>query len=74
MIGDSDCGEIGGMKIGRGNRSTRRKPAPTPLGPPQIPHAFKECYYNSVLKLSVFFQYKKAKSMQKQLNLFFICV
>jgi hypothetical protein len=23
---DGDCGEIGGMKIGRGNRSTRRKP------------------------------------------------
>jgi hypothetical protein len=34
MIGDGDCGEIGGMKIGRGNRSTRRKPAP----PQQIPH------------------------------------
>jgi hypothetical protein len=29
MIGDGDCGEkIGGMMIGRGNRSTRRKPAP----------------------------------------------
>jgi hypothetical protein len=27
MIGESDCGEIGGMKIGRRNRSTRRKPA-----------------------------------------------
>jgi hypothetical protein len=26
------------MKIGRGNRSTRRKPAPAPLCPPQIPH------------------------------------
>jgi hypothetical protein len=38
MIGDGDCGEIGGMKIGRGNRSTRRKPAPAPLCPPQIPH------------------------------------
>jgi hypothetical protein len=22
MIGDGDCGEIGGIKIGRGNRST----------------------------------------------------
>jgi hypothetical protein len=32
-----DDGEFGGMKIGRGNRSTRRKPAPAPLGPPQIP-------------------------------------
>jgi hypothetical protein len=35
---DGDCGEIGGMKIGRGNRSTRRNPAPAPLCPPQIPH------------------------------------
>jgi hypothetical protein len=34
MIDDDDCGAIGGMKIGRGNRSTRRKP----LLPPQIPH------------------------------------
>jgi hypothetical protein len=34
-----DCGAIGGMKIGRGNRSTRRKPAPAPLCPPQIPLA-----------------------------------
>jgi hypothetical protein len=39
MIGGGDCGEIGGMKIGRGNRrSTWRKPAPAPLCPPQIPH------------------------------------
>jgi hypothetical protein len=30
MIGDGDCGELGGMKIGRGNRSIRRKPAPAP--------------------------------------------
>jgi hypothetical protein len=29
-----DCGRIGGMKIGRGNRSTWRKPAPAPLCPP----------------------------------------
>jgi hypothetical protein len=27
MIGEGDCGAIGGMKIGRGNRSTRRKSA-----------------------------------------------
>jgi hypothetical protein len=38
MIDEGDCGTIGGMKIGRGNRSTRRKPAPEPLCPPQIPH------------------------------------
>jgi hypothetical protein len=36
--GDYD-GEIGGMMIGRGNRSTRRKPAPVPLCPPHTPHA-----------------------------------
>jgi hypothetical protein len=36
--GDCDVGEIGGM-IGRGNRSTRRKPALVLLCPPQTPHA-----------------------------------
>jgi hypothetical protein len=35
--GDYDDGEFGGMKIGRVNRSTRRKHAPAPLCPPQIP-------------------------------------
>jgi hypothetical protein len=38
MIDDGGCGAIGGMKIGRGNRSTRRKPAPAPLCSPQIPY------------------------------------
>jgi hypothetical protein len=37
MIED-ECGAVGGMKIGRGNLSTIRKPAPVPLCPPQIPH------------------------------------
>jgi hypothetical protein len=36
--GDYDD-EVDGMMIGRGNRSTRRKPAPVPLCPPQTPHA-----------------------------------
>jgi hypothetical protein len=35
-LGDYDDGEISGM-IGKGNRSTRRKPTPVPLCPPQIP-------------------------------------
>jgi hypothetical protein len=35
--GDYDDGEIGGM-IGRGNRSSRRKPAQKSLCAPQIPH------------------------------------
>jgi hypothetical protein len=32
--GDYDDEEFGGMMIGRGNRSTRRKHAPAPLCPP----------------------------------------
>jgi hypothetical protein len=35
---DGDCEATDGMKIGRGNRSTRRKPAPAPRCPPQSPH------------------------------------
>jgi hypothetical protein len=35
--GDCEGGEFGGIKIGRGNQSTRTKPAPEPLCPPQIP-------------------------------------
>jgi hypothetical protein len=35
---DVDCGTIGGMWIGRGKRSTRRKHAPVPLCTIQIPH------------------------------------
>jgi hypothetical protein len=38
MLDDHDYGAVGGMRIGRGNRSTRRKIAPVPLCPPQIPH------------------------------------
>jgi hypothetical protein len=38
MIDDGDCAEICGMKFGMENRGTRRKPAPVPLCPPQIPH------------------------------------
>jgi hypothetical protein len=34
---DYDDGEFRGMKIGRGNRNTRRKPASAPLCPIQIP-------------------------------------
>jgi hypothetical protein len=38
IIDDGDFEEIGLMSIVRGNRSTRRKPIPAPLCPPQIPH------------------------------------
>jgi hypothetical protein len=34
---DYDDGEFGGMKIGKGNRSTLRKRAPAPLCPTKIP-------------------------------------
>jgi hypothetical protein len=34
--GDCEDGEFGGMNSS-GNRSTRRKPTPAPLCPPQIP-------------------------------------
>jgi hypothetical protein len=37
MRDDGDCGATDGMKIGRGNRSTRRKSVQGPLCPPQIP-------------------------------------
>jgi hypothetical protein len=35
---DDECGAVGGMRTGRETRSTRRKPAPVSLCPPQIPH------------------------------------
>jgi hypothetical protein len=38
MIEGGHFGDIGGMQFDRDNRSTRRKPAPMPLCPAQIPH------------------------------------
>jgi hypothetical protein len=38
MIGEGDCGAIGGMKIGKETQSTRRTSAPAQFCPPQIPH------------------------------------
>jgi hypothetical protein len=37
--GGYDDGEIGGVMIGMGNRSTRRKSTPMSLCPSQTPHA-----------------------------------
>jgi hypothetical protein len=34
---DYDDGEFAGMKIDKGNRSTRRKPTQAPLYPTQVP-------------------------------------
>jgi hypothetical protein len=41
-LGNYDDGEDGGMMIGRGNRRTRRNPAPVPLCPPQTPNAYPD--------------------------------
>jgi hypothetical protein len=35
---DDEGGIVGGKRISRGSRSTRRKPTQVPLCPPQIPH------------------------------------
>jgi hypothetical protein len=35
---DDECGAVGGMRIVRGNRGNRRKPAPVLFCPPQIKH------------------------------------
>jgi hypothetical protein len=34
----SEYASVDGMRIGKGNQSTQRKPAPVPLFPSQIPH------------------------------------
>jgi hypothetical protein len=34
----NECAAVDGMRIGRVNRSTQRKPVPEALYPPQIPH------------------------------------
>jgi hypothetical protein len=34
----NECGAVGGMTIGRGNRSTRKNPAPVPICPQKITH------------------------------------
>jgi hypothetical protein len=37
VIDGDDCGAVNGMNVLQGNRSTRRKPAPVTVCPPQIP-------------------------------------
>jgi hypothetical protein len=38
MIDYDEFEAVGGMRIDRENRNTRRKHAPVPFCPPQIPH------------------------------------
>jgi hypothetical protein len=42
MIYDDECGAVGGMRIGRGNRNTRRKPYPVPLFPETCGYCYSE--------------------------------
>jgi hypothetical protein len=35
---ETDCEAIGGIRIGRGNRSARTNPVPAPLCPPEMSH------------------------------------
>jgi hypothetical protein len=39
---DDECGAFSLIRIGKGNRRTRRKPALVPLRPPQIVHDLTE--------------------------------
>jgi hypothetical protein len=39
MIDDGKCGAVRGTRIGKGDRSTRRKRDPVKLSTPQIPNA-----------------------------------
>jgi hypothetical protein len=52
--GDYDDGEIGGM-ISRVNRSSRRKPVPVPLCPPQTPHAGRKRTRAIALRIEALF-------------------
>lgn len=38
MMDGDECRAIGGMRIGRENRRTRKKTIPVPPGSPQMPH------------------------------------
>jgi hypothetical protein len=57
--GDYYDGEIGEM-IGRGNRNTRRKPAPVPLCPPHTPHAFRKRNRAAAMGFCIIVQLLKA--------------
>jgi hypothetical protein len=53
-LADYDNGEIGGMMIGRGNRSVRRKPAPVPLSPQSHPFLIYSDRMSKPFQLSAF--------------------
>jgi hypothetical protein len=41
MIDDDEQAIVGGIKIGKGNKNIKRKPAVAPLCPSRIPHDLK---------------------------------
>jgi hypothetical protein len=72
--GDYDDREIGGMMIGKGNRSTRRKPAPVQLCPPQTPHAPGfQLVTQEEIATAIFFIYLFSSALPILLNFQFIC-
>jgi hypothetical protein len=66
---DDDYGAVGGMRIGRGNRSTRRKPATVPLCPRQISH---DLTWDRTRAAAVGSQRLTAWAMERPLKLFAI--
>jgi hypothetical protein len=83
MIDFGDCEAVSGMQIGRGDRSTRRKPAPVSLCSPQIPHDLTQTRTRAAavgslrltawamartLGLSYWYLYKACLSLSKKLN------
>jgi hypothetical protein len=65
MIDEGDCGAIGGMRIGRGNRSTRRKPAPAPLCPSSDP-CFEFIQCNHFLSGHLILRIAQKKKVQRR--------
>jgi hypothetical protein len=51
---DDECEAVGGMRIGRENGRVRRKPAPVPHCPPQIPHDLTILCKENILSLYMF--------------------
>jgi hypothetical protein len=70
MIDDDDeeCGAVGGIRIGRGNRSTRGNPAPVPIYPLQIKSTnftvLKLVYYEHLLPVSIQLDHHQAVFMK----------
>jgi hypothetical protein len=69
MIDDDECGEFGGMRIGRGSRSTRRKPTE------DVPAVTKSCWRLRFICSPCRIKGKKAISFFPELLVFFVlCV